>query len=524
MYKMKYSNYDKILVPKEFYIYFRGESLILVTEKYENPSPKQKEEYHKLFVHILNHNWFSRGKDEIEKNIRYNKFCPISRDFIRGNFHSRLSLYSQYGLEIFDTTNYNIEKALSREYRFKRKVISQLNYFLIENYTNLVRLTDGKKVGSIKIKTNITTFIEKDGIKHNQPLFLVNAIKALSPAPLNTAYTQKYLKHVNTLAGNVAEDSVLGRKYDKILASIMKFGIAIMPYTESIVNSNTRLFHASYEISTTGRIYGLLGGFQGCPRYIKHILLKDIECYNYDMANAHISILLLEFEYCNLDTKWIRTYLKRGKEYYAKELGVSTSIWKKCVYALAMGGSLRKYVTVKNRLQKGAVYGILYNNNPSSAGRLLLKFKKMTKDFITVRDRWYKIILYTYNKRYHYKSNGKTHWKNACGKHFKRINYDKIASSDLKAQWKRKIPAFIVQGMEACFIHHITIICDANNIKVFHNEHDGIITDKKIPQKLVDIAIEKSGLTTAVLRLKPICTDKDIKKYKIGRHKGYKNG
>jgi len=65
----------------------------------------------------------------------------------------------------------------------------------------------------------------------------------------------------------------------------------------------------------------------------------------------------------------------------------------------------------------------------------------------------------------------------------------------------------MLQGQEACFIHYLTIICTKNDIPVYKNEYDGLITGKEIPEELVQQAADVSGMANPVLELKPLCTD-----------------
>jgi len=84
---------------------------------------------------------------------------------------------------------------------------------------------------------------------------------------------------------------------------------------------------------------------------------------------------------------------------------------------------------------------------------------------------------------------------------------------------KRFLASFILQGQEACFIHHLTMLCKKINIPVYKNEHDGLIVGKKIPQKLVVVAARLAKTkSTPTLNIKPICSD--AKRNKIIKHLG----
>ena len=65
----------------------------------------------------------------------------------------------------------------------------------------------------------------------------------------------------------------------------------------------------------------------------------------------------------------------------------------------------------------------------------------------------------------------------------------------------------MLQGQKACFIHHLTVICSKNDIPVYKNEYDGLITGKVISEELVKQAAKASGMANPVLESKPLCTD-----------------
>ena len=72
---------------------------------------------------------------------------------------------------------------------------------------------------------------------------------------------------------------------------------------------------------------------------------------------------------------------------------------------------------------------------------------------------------------------------------------------------KRSLTAFILQGQESCFIHNLTILCSKNGIPVYKNEHDGLITGKKIPDSLIEKAAKKANMPPPVFEIKSICSD-----------------
>ena len=114
------------------------------------------------------------------------------------------------------------------------------------------------------------------------------------------------------------------------------------------------------------------------------------------------------------------------------------------------------------------------------------------------------------------------YWKNASGMKFKQYGLvnrtikdmlaDKFGKEKMRLKAQRKLAAFILQGKEACFIHHLTILCDLNGIPVYKNEHDGLITGKPIKEDLVKEAAQLSGLKNPVLEEKPLISEEKKQK------------
>jgi hypothetical protein len=67
----------------------------------------------------------------------------------------------------------------------------------------------------------------------------------------------------------------------------------------------------------------------------------------------------------------------------------------------------------------------------------------------------------------------------------------------------RKLAAFVLQGQESFFIHHLTILASKFGYRIMANEHDGLITIGEIPKEAITEASRLSGLKYARLVEKP---------------------
>ena len=72
----------------------------------------------------------------------------------------------------------------------------------------------------------------------------------------------------------------------------------------------------------------------------------------------------------------------------------------------------------------------------------------------------------------------------------------------------------MLQGQEASFIHHMTIILTNAGIPVYKNEYDGLLTGGTIPKRLIAEAAKASGMFNPVLELKPLCSEDKLKESK----------
>jgi len=206
-----------------------------------------------------------------------------------------------------------------------------------------------------------------------------------------------------------------------------------------------------------------------------------------------------------------------AKHFYVKQIGIPVGLWKDCFYALIMGAQADN--------QHGTVYLNLkrhFKGNLEATKKAHDRFLELVDELITVTDQWRDYIYCEADRRYFYRHKGLKHWKNQCGMRFKEygirddskshvlidMEKNKVVTAQRKIEsCKRRLAAFMLQGQEACFIHHLTVISTKKGIPVYKNEYDGLITGKEIPEELVQQAAKASGMVNPVLESKPLCTD-----------------
>ena len=289
-------------------------------------------------------------------------------------------------------------------------------------------------------------------------------------------------------------------------------------------------YQAAYKTQISGRLTENTGGFQGASQPFKELFFTNSQkVFNYDLKSSQAYLLLAELEKNDIHCQWLIDYLdgKKDKDYYARKIGIDVATWKDCFYALVMGAD------VENK-NFGSIYESIYSTfkNTKKAQIPWERFILETKDLSSAVKKWRNFIYTTQDRDYTYQHNFK-YWKNACdmrhNDHWIDSNGNLFSVSDpgnpitnkpkIKSV-KRRLAAFILQGQEACFIHNLTLLCKKTGIPVYKNEHDGLITGGKIPQKLVVVAAKKANIKIPTLSEKPICSD--AKRNKMKKHLGKK--
>jgi len=501
--------------------------------------------------------------ETIRKVYKNEGYIPVYSRLIEKEFKRFFEVENLEDWKLIDIKEHNIARHLSREFRLKEEIFWKA-YKLEAGYAKnawreMVRdgkLTKWKRrnlmsvAGRYDKEPKQHKFLTDDGLTKpkNIPDHITDSMKAMIPCPFNPYYAGKY---INKLEEKYKRERDKFRKTKKgtpeyktarknyLRAQGRYFNdrqcqITILNQKPEQIGKNNKGHHlfqyqAAYKIQNSGRVTEIGGGFQNSSRVVKHFLLKNVpDVYNYDLKSSQAHILLEELHYAKIKCSWLEDYLNDPglKEKYAKKVGIDVDTWKTCFYALIMGAE-----SESENKHKAVYKNILayFKNDKPQAKKAFKKFLKITKNLQKSTRKWRDHIYATKDRRYHYQHKGIKYWKNPCGMKFKQYGIIKnqegeyvlmdmltgeIAGKRKTAGVKRKLAAFMLQGQESKFIHHLTILCDQENIPVYKNEHDGLITGKSIPTSLVTRASKRSGLSNPVLEIKPLCPKDKIKEMK----------
>lgn len=522
--------------------------------------------YHEFIVHlrvstclrsIKNHAW--------DEQIT----VPISCRLIEREFGRDFDVDMLKKHKIIQITRHSHSARKCKEFRLSHKHFNQAqsisfssvidewqSIFERYKYPYNVNLFNGRQLKTVQKHRMSTKY--KNIPDYEIPLLIKHSLKSLQPCPINPHsiipwlkrandnfieskrllhlfrknYKQKHPKSTVIDMKGHPKYKTLFQKYNKAQGLLNNMLIAI----RTICNQNPTLngqftdnklpliqYKAAYMPQLSGRVSEIHGGFQTLTTPCKKLLLGGVpNIYNYDLKNSQAMILADELKICGFPCDWLEQYIATDnmKTILAKKIGVSVGCWKECFYSVVMGADTGKFGAVFKSIRKEVL-------DYDEAEVVRNKFIRIIQPMLSACEKWRNHVLLETPKRYMYRHNG-LHWKNACKMVFKGYEVDdtedtvKIIDTDKgvvitsKAgleKVKRKLAAFILQGREAFFIHNLTIACSKHQIPVYKNEHDGIITGKKIPETLTHKIAKEVGLPSLKLDIKSICNDTKWKSF-----------
>ena len=273
----------------------------------------------------------------------------------------------------------------------------------------------------------------------------------------------------------------------------------------------------AYRVQMSGRVSQIGGALQNAGREMQELAFKDIkDIHNYDLQASQVNGLIQQFEAASIDTTWLEAYKANpnSKYEYAALVGVSVDCWKELLCSTIMGSSLPKDIKkaqAKLELEGSPLASTLDTLNKEFSGDVykvieaLTSFTKAIEPLKESLEKWHNFLVTTYidlNGYRGYKSN--TFINNPTGM---KLNITELRAKNTgKNEWKVKavLAAFVLQGQEASFIHHLTVLGKAKKEFVtLLNMHDGIVSLHKVSEATIKQAGLTSGLNNPILVEKP---------------------
>lgn len=256
------------------------------------------------------------------------------------------------------------------------------------------------------------------------------------------------------------------------------------------------MYKAAYKMSSGGRVFAIGRGFQGLTSEAKYYCRIGTAVQNYDIRSCHVQCLRHLFAEYGQDSKWLSEYVTMGSEYYADALGVPTSLWKQMLYS-TLNGARTKIDTncpEANALTEILMRHFCLNRFQPKKHELIkvhnafARYQEIVNPMVREVSKIRKLIVDN-------PTNGrikKPRWVNACG----------LSFMGTDTRFESKLLAFMVQGLEAQFIHTLSHPdnCVKYGYTVVDNEHDGICTIGDIPQEAIADVQASTGINMDIVK------------------------
>ena len=275
----------------------------------------------------------------------------------------------------------------------------------------------------------------------------------------------------------------------------------------------------AYEVQPlSGRVSFRRGGPQGLPRIAKAFAYDLDNVFNWDIKSCHTAAIRclsadLRAAGCDVDTAPWDNYLARGgKDHVANTTIMPRALAKFVEHAVKYGAWLPATMKQAQSLEDPG-------RSSEVAGQVAARFptrEKQDKALAAIREVYGPLrsavqelangLLGAYwdaHKRRGGRGKGWT-MVNACGVTFCPHDYPEGHVRRSKAM------AWYLQGLEAAFVHAITLLQDDYGYEAFANEHDGCITLGAVPSEAVARARKLSGFEGAEFVQKPFADPKEV--------------
>jgi hypothetical protein len=419
-------------------------------------------------------------------------FVPVAWNLI----HSKLPKAEWRQLVDMDLLDdplpYDRYAGRSREYKVADWVLCE---FIKRGSNPELNLFTGRR--SVKMMKSVYY----DAYRHAEPELIRRSIKQITNCPFDLRAVEQHVQRLEDSYRKMEGTRDYNKSYRSFLNDKACLQAILQQQPES-TGGGLHSYQPAYRVSTTGRIHQLGGALQSCTGEMKRAAYEGLQMkfdlHNYDLSASQANGLIQFFEEAGTDTGWLKQYrdTPQNKEVYALRAGLSVGVWKTCLLALIMGAHLpRDTKSKKNSILKELAK--VAGGDSAKLRELLNGFKDVISPLPQQIESWHKWLLESYLPRHKKHGRGGSFILNHTKKRFS------LPKSLTLGWWncegKRRVSAFLLQGLEAATIHHLTTLGEIYGFQPIANEHDGLVTIGEIPEEAIIEAASLSGFRYASL-------------------------
>jgi len=331
-------------------------------------------------------------------------------------------------------------------------------------------------------------------------------------AHLDEARTEKEAKEMRKArskvqAAETRKEEAEGR-YHALLS-----GLEVITRQVDEMSDGVAIIQNAYEVQEiSGRSSFRKGGPQGLPAVLKSFAYSMEDVYNYDIKSSQTTGLRqlaedLRKVGCDVDTEALDTYIDRGeqggKDWVIDNYDLPRSLVKRVEHAIKFGASIPKSMEQAYHQKENTVWGMPeiashvedHFGDREEQNRALDDLNEIFAPQVQMIEDLAEGLLEEYWDAHSYaggRGKGRV-MRNHCGITFCKYDYDGGHEARSKAM------AWYLQGLEAAYVHAITILSEEYNYEPMANEHDGLITIGTIPDEAKKRAQDLSGFREAHL-------------------------
>lgn len=411
----------------------------------------------------------------------------ISYNFIRRLCGKNFSLTNRECLNLIGFDNSDSYKKKCRKFYFKPEVFKELMLLVIQSLVyklkkkssvQFVDLYSGSKMNTQyfhKLDKDIEFIVPNNWYKLQKKTEQMNF-----EVSTFTSIIEEMIDRVNSI-GVTSKDLRLFRSLCSILSRAK--------YEDDKV-----IYKPKYRMGSTGRSYEIGGGFQGLAKEFKQRLSQDFECYNYDFKSMHMFNLYMASKEMSVTGAWYAKFITGKLDKALNKIGLPKDKLKPCLYGISMGSPLKPYVSTKDESIVSKIFSSIkytkeqYYEFYSLVYTVKLNFEKMCKKILTGK---YYTTLYE----------GAVCFKNSFGVilttlsvkdgylHIKKAGeWVKLTKREQNKKLKFLI-SFITQGHEQSLV--LASSSFLVGVKLFSLEHDGFLSNLRLPERKVRLACNK---------------------------------
>ena len=428
-----------------------------IHSKLQGFSPEQE----RFFLHVLCSHLIDLGRERYEILSGWDSLgIKIPFVTIKAEFERNFSWHPLEGKGLLEASDFctgqcryfQVQPTLFQE------VLAQVQEQIIHpDGSPAVNLFDGTAY-------DVTYALGQDGSRPSSKL-MRDALRILHvvDCPINVAAIQEHLVRLET------KGKPLALQNDKLCAQSMFAGMKRQ--------GDLGLYTPSYAPQSSGRIGELGGGVQSCSRAMKQAAFSGVEkVHNYDLRSSQGYVLLQELRLAGIDDSWLAAHLGPGAfEQHADQLDLPKKLYKRCFFSTIMGAT---HIWLEGEHVGCIQEGLLGHFGSPKAARE--KFAEVVRQLHPLQQavrQWAEWLLNSPACPHRRKTQRRECLENAAGQMY--LIDRARAEKDLKGE----AAAHMLQGQEAAYIHHLTILSKNFGFVPVSNQHDGLITVGVVPDE-----------------------------------------